>query len=107
MVTIDMLLFAVYNTRVLEPETDTRHDQCGGVTEKTRLVTCDIMCHGHTQALIVGAKLGNFKDVHPPATNPVSSLCAKSRLLFLNFGSYSHRTERRGMILPGSVLGTA
>jgi hypothetical protein len=27
--------------------------------------------------------------------------------LFLNFGSYSHRTEHRGMILPGSVLGTA
>lgn len=36
----------VYNTRVLELET-ARHDQCGGVTEKTRLVTCDIMCHSH------------------------------------------------------------
>ena len=33
----------VYDTRGLEPET-ARHDQCGGVTEKTRLVTCDIYC---------------------------------------------------------------
>jgi hypothetical protein len=104
MVTIDMLLFAC---TIQGASSLLRHDQCGGVTEKTRLVTCDIVCHGHTLALLSGAKLGNFKDVHPRATNLVSSLCAKSRLLFLNFGSYSHRTEHRGMILPGSVLGTA
>jgi len=51
-----------------------------GCDRKTRLVTGDIVCHSHTLALIVGAKLGNFKDVHPRATNLVSSLCAKSRL---------------------------
>lgn len=107
MVTIDMLLFACIIQGSSSLRRTARHDQCGGVTEKTRLVTCDIVCHSHTGHLIVGARLGNFKDVHPRATNLVSSLCAKSRLLFLNFGFYSHRTGHRGMILPGSVLGTA
>jgi hypothetical protein len=93
MVTIDMLLFLfaciIQGASSLRRH-DTRHDQCGGVTKRRdpSLVTLIVTV---TLALMVGAKLG--KDVHPLATNLVSSLCAKSRLLFLNFGAYFHRTE--------------